>query len=104
MIRATKGAAAIESGIIVAVVPIAVPKIKRVSGKRTIIRITNGNERKTSMIRLKTKLKPALGVIPYLFVTFKRTPSGNPIKIANTVEKNTIKSVSSVDVPTNSKI
>lgn len=54
IIRATNGAAAIESGTIVAVVPILVPKIKRERGKSKIIKMMNGNERSTFTIRLTT--------------------------------------------------
>ncbi len=51
--RATKGAAAIERGMIVAFVPIAVPKINLESGKSKIIKIKNGKERRAFIIRLK---------------------------------------------------
>ena len=45
MIRATNGAAAIESGITVAIVPMLVPIMSLERGMRTIIRMMNGKER-----------------------------------------------------------
>ena len=100
VIRATNGAAAMESGMMVAVVPIAVPSTIRVKGRSTIINITNGKERSTSMMRLKTELNTGRGVMPYWFVVLSSIPSGKPIRIAKRVEKNTIRRVWSVDTPT----
>ena len=82
----------------------AVPKTRRVNGKRTIIRITNGNERSTSIIRLKTALNTGRGVIPNLFVMFDKTPNGKPIRRANKVESATITNVCKVEVPTKTRI
>ena len=48
--------ASMDKGIIVALVPIAVPKTNLVNGRRTIIKITKGKERSTSIILLKTAL------------------------------------------------
>ena len=102
--RATKGAAARLRGIIVAEVPIAVPRTKRVNGRRTIIKITKGKERKTSIMRLKTILKRGFGIIPVELVIKSRIPSGKPIITAKSVEKNTICRVWRVEIPTNSNI
>ena len=89
-----------ESGIIVAVVPIAVPSIRRVKGRSTIIRITNGKDLSTSMIRLKIELNTGRGVMSYWFVVLSSTPRGKPIRMAKRVEKNTIRRVWSVETPT----
>jgi hypothetical protein len=50
-IRATKGAAAIDRGIITACGPILVPTMNRDRGISRIIRIMNGRERKRFTIR-----------------------------------------------------
>ena len=54
MTRATKGAAAIDRGTIVAAVPMLVPTMRRERGKRTIIRMMKGKERRTLTMRLRT--------------------------------------------------
>ena len=102
--RAMKGAAANDSGIIVGAVPTTVLRTSLVNGSITIMRITNGNERKTSMTRLRTMFSMGCGVIPRSAVALSRMPSGNPIITANIVEKKTIASVCSVDVPTSMRI
>ena len=93
-----------ESGIIVASVPIAVPSTTRESGNSIIIKITNGNERSTFTIRLINWYGIIFGAIPRGDVTNKKIPSGNPRRIANKVENKTMTTVSQVDCKTSSVI
>ena len=103
--RATKGAAAIESGTIAATVPIEVLTISLDNGKSTIIRIKNGKERRTSTILFKTLLSKGFGIIPVSeSVTHIKMPSGNPRITEKHVEKKTIIRVCHVAVPTKVKI
>ena len=104
MTRATKGAAAMLSGTIVATVPMLVPKIKRDKGKSKIIKMIKGNERNTLTTRLMTALSFFLGVMPLGPVMHKRIPKGKPSKVENKVLKTTISKVCNVAFETSVNI
>ena len=78
--RATKGAAATTSGTMVALVPKALPTIRRVKGAMTSIRMTKGMDRPTLTIQPSTALNARMGRRPSLSVRISATPSGTPMR------------------------
>ena len=84
--------------------PIAVPKIKRESGNKTIIKIINGNERRILTINDSVLLKIGFGIIPFGAVVQRRVPIGNPRITENIVLNKTISSVCKVESKTKSNI
>jgi hypothetical protein len=90
MILATKGAAATESGTIVAVVPIVVPTSILDSGKTKIIKIKNGKDLRIFMILPRILLNIGFSQILSFSVITSRTPKGNPISKERTAEAKTI--------------
>ena len=104
---ATKGAAAIESGTMVASVPIAVPRIRRDRGINSIIRIMKGKLLRILTILERIVFTTLIGLKPPCSsesVICRIIPRGSPIRTENTVEKNTIMRVSIVDENTISNI
>ena len=94
--RATNGAAAIESGTMVAFVPIAVPTTSLESGNRTMIRMMKGKDLRTLTILLRTTFRTGLGLIPPWLsgdVMQSRIPRGRPRTTEKIVEKSTMLSV-----------
>jgi len=88
--RATKGAAAIESGMIAAVGPMLVLTINLESGISRIIRMMKGIER-----RMLTTLETALYMRPLGFnpsgdALKRKAPRGKPIRQARKVETRVI--------------
>jgi len=80
IMRATKGAAAIESGMTLALVPMLVPIIILERGNISIIKIIKGNERKTLTMRVSTLKTIGLGLIPVLGSEIQSKIPGESLK------------------------
>ena len=76
--RAMNGAAAMVSGTIVAVGPMVVPVMNRVTGMTVNSRIRNGTERSALTTVPSTRLTGAFGWMPSGSVSTRITPSGSP--------------------------
>ena len=78
--RATKGKAATMRGIIVATVPMLVPKITRDRGMTSTIRIRKGTERRMLMITLRALMTGrGRGRTPPSSPATISTPRGRPM-------------------------
>ena len=97
--RAMNGAAAMVSGTIVAVGPMVVPVINRVTGMTVNSRIKNGTERSALMIVPRMRLTAAFGRIPSASVTTRTSPSGRPSTYETAAATSVIYSVSNRPSP-----
>ena len=90
VIRPAKGVLPIVIDTIAGHIPIVVPTIKRVNGKRATIRIIVGNDRIMSVILDRIMYTHLFGVSPRLLVVNRIKPKINPKNIDKTTEKNSI--------------
>ena len=79
--RPMKGTEAMTSGTIAAVVPIAEPTMKRVSGMMATIRMMNGMERTALTTAPTVRFSIGASRISPLPVTCRSTPSGTPMTV-----------------------
>ena len=79
--RPMKGTEAMTSGTIAAVVPIAEPTMRRVSGMIATIRIINGMERTALTTAPTMRFTIGASRISPLPVTCRSTPSGTPMAV-----------------------
>ena len=86
-----------DSGTIVAFVPMVLPTINLEIGKTNIINMINGNDLSILVIPFSIWFNTGFSHIPLLSVIVRRIPIGNPSNSENIVEKKTIYSVSNND-------
>ena len=84
------GTAAITSGTMAAVVPIAVPTSRRVNGIMATMRMMNGMERMALTTAPTLLLSAAFSRIWPLPVVCSSTPSGTPMSVATSMETTTM--------------
>ena len=77
--------------------PVPRPNTPLVKGIQITTRIKQGIERSILTIVPMTKLIYLFGLIPFLEVMLRMTPTGKPIKYARSVDKMVINSVSRVN-------
>ena len=88
--RPMNGMAAMTSGTIAAVVPIALPTTRRVNGMMATMRMMNGMERTALTTPPTALLSAGASRMPPFFVVCSSTPSGTPRAVAIIIETATI--------------
>jgi hypothetical protein len=95
-IRATKGAAAMERGIMAAVGPMLVRTINLERGMRSIIRMMKGRDRSRFTSLERTLYRMVRGANPPGEALKRKAPKGKPMQQARAVETRVIYRVSRV--------